>query len=180
MPELTVRVSRRTVRHAALADSRPRAKSWIMRRHWVVLGAPLAALLLAAWSRAGQEPAQNPDLMRVQREVWEVFFAGDTARLRALTPGLIAIDGGSTTFSDQESMVRSSARFHAGGGRLVELTFPVLRVQRFGDVAIVYSKYRLVTVMGGDTSRQGGRATEVFVRQNGAWVNPGWHLDSGQ
>jgi len=33
-------------------------------------------------------------------------------------------------------------------------------------------------VMGSDTMRQGGRATEVFVRQNGMWVNPGWHLDS--
>jgi hypothetical protein len=21
-----------------------------------------------------------------------------------------------------------------------------------------------------------GRATEIFVRRNGVWVNPGWHL----
>ncbi len=25
-----------------------------------------------------------------------------------------------------------------------------------------------------------GRATEVFVRKNGRWTNPGWHLDSGK
>ena len=77
--------------------------------------------------------------MRVQREVWDVWYAGDTARLRQLTPGLLAINNGSDAFGDQESTVRASARFHAGGGRLVDLSFPVLRVQRFGDVAIVYS-----------------------------------------
>jgi hypothetical protein len=118
--------------------------------------------------------------MRVQREVWDTWFAGDTSRLRQLTPGLIAIDGGGPgpVFSDQEAAVEGSARFHAGGGRLLDLSFPEMRGQRFGDVVIVYSTYHLVMLMGADTLRQKGRATEVFVRQNGRWVNPGWHLDS--
>lgn len=152
-----------------------------MARRWMVLAGLVAAGLMVAGSGlASGPPAQDPDLMRVQREVWEVYFAGDTTRLRQLTPGLVTLDGGPQVFGDQERAVGGSARFHAGGGRLVELTFPALRVQQFGDVAIVYSTYRLVTVQGSDTSRSGGRATEVFVRQHGTWVNPGWHLDSGQ
>ena len=122
---------------------------------------------------------EDPDLLRVQREVWEVYFAGDTARLRALTPDLIAINNGGGTWSDQESTVRGSARFKARGGRLIDLKFPSMKVQRFGDVAIVYSTFSLATVLGADTSRQSGRATEVFVKRNGKWVNPGWHLDDG-
>jgi hypothetical protein len=26
-------------------------------------------------------------------------------------------------------------------------------------------------------ARSKGRLTEIFVRQNGRWVHPGWHLD---
>jgi hypothetical protein len=126
---------------------------------------------------ASASPVEDRDLMRVQREIWEVWYAGDTARVRALTPGLITIGDGDEPFADQEAAVRGSARFHAAGGRLLELTFPQLRAQRFGDVAIIYSAYRSVALMNGDTVRQSGRATEVFVRQNGSWVNPGWHLD---
>jgi ketosteroid isomerase-like protein len=121
----------------------------------------------------------DPELLRVQREVWEVYFAGDTARLRELTPDLVAIDNGGGTWSDQESMIRSSARFKANGGRLIDLKFPKMKIQRFGDVAIVYSTFTLATVAGKDTVRESGRASEVFVRKNGKWVNPGWHLDNG-
>lgn len=145
---------------------------------WFSTGAGGLSCTSSGRTAAGTAPLADPDLLRVQREVWEVWFAGDTARLRQLTPGLIAIDGGEPVFSDQEATVVGSARFHAGGGRLLEVSFPEMRGQRFGDVVIVYSTYRLVMLMGADTLRQKGRATEVFVRQNGSWVNPGWHLDS--
>jgi hypothetical protein len=121
----------------------------------------------------------DPEFMQSQRRVWEAWFAGDTATLRLLTPGLVAISQGTPVFSDQEQEIRNSAQFQANGGRLLELSFPEVRLQRFGDVAIMYSTYHLVTVMGSDTMRQAGHATEVFVRQKGAWRNPGWHLDGG-
>ena len=134
------------------------------------LGPPIAAA------------AADPGLMRVQRAVWDAWYAGDTALVRALTPALVTINpgGGSSDFGDQEHAIQASARFHAGGGRLVSLDFPAMKVQILGaDVAVIYSTYRSVAVMGNDTMRTNGRATEVFVRQNGRWVNPGWHLDSG-
>src|SRR5437868_14351265 len=64
----------------------------------------------------------DPGLRRIQREVWEVWYGGDTARLRELTPSLVAV--GARGFDDQESTIQGSARFHASGGRLVELEFP--------------------------------------------------------
>jgi ketosteroid isomerase-like protein len=122
----------------------------------------------------------DPGLQRIQREVWEVWFAGDTARLRELTPDLVAVNGIRPGFDDQERAIQGSARFHAAGGRLIELAFPETHVQHFGDVVIAYSTYRTVTVMGRDTTRTTGHATEIFAKQNGHWVNPGWHLDSSQ
>ncbi len=137
------------------------------------------ASLLPFVSHTIPREQHDPDLLRVQREVWEVYFAGDTARLRALTPDLVAIDGDNPAWSDQKAMIESSAHFKASGGRLVDLQFPKMKIQRFGDVAIVYSTFTLATVTGGKTSRQSGRASEVFVKRNGKWVNPGWHLDNG-
>jgi hypothetical protein len=144
-----------------------------------VLVLAFTSLLPTASHHVRPRTQEDPQLLRVQREVWEVFFAGDTTRLRELTPDLVAIDNGGGTWSDQESMIRASARFKANGGRLIELKFPQMKIQRFGDVAMVYSTFTLATVVGADTSRESGRASEVFVRRNGKWVNPGWHLDNG-
>ena len=33
---------------------------------------------------------------------------------------------------------------------------------------------------GGKRSTNTGRVTEVFVNQNGKWVNPSWHMDIGK
>jgi hypothetical protein len=47
-------------------------------------------------------------------------------------------------------------------------------------VAVVYSTYVYEIEQGGKPYTNSGRATEVFVYHNGAWVNPSWHLDSRQ
>jgi len=36
------------------------------------------------------------------------------------------------------------------------------------------------TEENGKRSVSSGRATEIFVRRNGEWVNPGWHTDNFQ
>ena len=146
---------------------------------FILVGLVLGSLLPIVTHTTRPQEAQDPELLRVQREVWEVFFAGDTARLRELTPDLVAIDNSGGTWSDQESMIRASARFKQRGGRLIDLQFPKMKIQRFGDVAMVYSTFTLATVVGKDTARESGRASEIFLRRNGKWVNPGWHLDNG-
>ena len=51
-------------------------------------------------------------------------------------------------------------------------------MQRFGEVAILYSKYMVETEMKGKRSVSSGRVTEVFVLHDGQWTNPGWHTDA--
>ena len=51
-------------------------------------------------------------------------------------------------------------------------------IQRFGDVAIIWTSYLVETEENGKRVVSSGRATEIFVRRNGEWVNPGWHTDS--
>jgi ketosteroid isomerase-like protein len=70
--------------------------------------------------------------------------------------------------------------FAQGGGKLTALEFPTTQIQAYGDVAFVYSTYKVGMTAGGQEIVQEGRATEVFVRRGGKWLHPGWHLDSGK
>jgi hypothetical protein len=74
----------------------------------------------------------------------------------------------------------SAAEFHAAGGRLVWLEFPHTEMQRFGDVAVTWSTYRLETDVKGKREVDTGRASEIFVLRGGQWLNPGWHTDPGK
>jgi hypothetical protein len=47
-------------------------------------------------------------------------------------------------------------------------------------VAIIWSNYLVETEMNGRRSVSSGRASEIFVRRNGQWTNPGWHTDSAR
>ena len=140
----------------------------------------IAGLLLlgSGLPASPSEDTLTPELARAQRSVWEAWFAGDTAQVRALTPGLVAISASGSRFDDQESTIQSSADFKARGGRLLDLSFSDLHVRTYGNVVMVYSRYHVLALMGADTIRSNGRATEVFVRQHGRWLNPGWHLDN--
>lgn len=148
----------------------------------------LALALTALYSgcRANAAPSNeleriDPALARVQREIWEVWFAGDTTRLKEIVgDDLVAMAPGTQGFSSVRDEVNSSSGFHAGGGKLIDLKFPTMRVQQFGDVVLVYTSYEYAFVMGKDTTRQAGRATEVFVKRNGKWLNPAWHMDSAK
>jgi hypothetical protein len=52
-------------------------------------------------------------------------------------------------------------------------------LQRYGDVVILYTTFRVVlTDREGKTSETTGRGTEVFVRRSGKWIHTGWHLDT--
>ncbi|MBZ5664907.1 MAG: nuclear transport factor 2 family protein [Acidobacteriia bacterium] len=81
-------------------------------------------------------------------------------------------------WKNQADIFRTADEFHAEGGKLIRLEFPRTEVQRFGDVAIVWSLYLVETETNGKRSVSSGRVTEVFVHRHGQWTNPGWHTDS--
>jgi hypothetical protein len=90
----------------------------------------------------------------------------------------IVISAGEEKWKNQADVFRSAAEFRAGGGKLIRLEFPRTQIQRFADVAVVYTEYVLETEVGGKRSLDSGRATEIFVFRRGEWVNAGWHTDS--
>lgn len=131
-----------------------------------------AALLLTLGSVCVFAQQQKDDeLLRVRETVWRAWFAGDTKTVTQLVPQDTIVISASESEADE---------FHASGGKLTRLEFPRTKIQHFGDVAVIWSKYVLETEVKGQRKLSSGRVTEIFVRRDGHWVNPGWHTDSVQ
>jgi len=146
----------------------------------------LICLSAGCWIRVGDMVAAVPDnsqrerLLKVREDGWRAFFANDQARMKAIFPtDTIAINAGQADWDGQKETLVAAEQFASQHGKLVSLEFPRTEVQIYGDVAILYSVYRLETEVGGKRTVQQGRATEIFHLRDGQWVNPGWHTDSG-
>jgi hypothetical protein len=51
----------------------------------------------------------------------------------------------------------------------------------YGPTAIIYTTYLYeLENAQGQRSTSTGKAAEIFVRRNGAWVNPGWLMAPGK
>lgn len=141
----------------------------------------LTSTFLALTVNAGKTSAQkqgDEELLRARESVWRTYFAGDTKALEEMVPpGTIVMSGGEEKWRGQADVLKSAADFHAKGGKLIRLEFPRTEVQHFGDVAIIWSSYIVETEMDGKRTAESSRVTEIFVRQNGRWRNPGWHTD---
>src|ERR1700677_1506130 len=141
----------------------------------------IAVVILAGWSTAGfaANPDESSTLLKVRETVWRSWFANDAKTLRELVPPeSIVISAGEKQWKHQAAVLQSAAEFHAQGGKLIRLGFPCTEVQQFGEVAILYSEYRLETEVHGKRSLSFGRATEGFVRHHGQWTNRRWHTDA--
>jgi hypothetical protein len=140
-------------------------------------------VVLAAISAATSEvrTAANdldPEVLAVREAAWRAYFAGDVETLQALLPAeFIGISMNDVPFADLTTTLEGAREFKRKGGRLVRLAFPETRSQRFGDVVVLYGRYEVVIVSDGAERTMSGRLTEMFVRRNGKWVHPGWHLD---
>ncbi|HMK31463.1 MAG TPA: nuclear transport factor 2 family protein [Terriglobales bacterium] len=125
--------------------------------------------------------AERESLLKSREAVWRAWFANDRASLEsALPPETIAINNGELAWQNRSEVIESAEQFVSSGGQLVRLSFPRTEIQRYDDVAILYSKFEFETDVHGRRNVQSGRATEVFLLRDGRWLNPGWHLDSGK
>jgi ketosteroid isomerase-like protein len=151
-----------------------------MHRIAVKLLAACLLLLPIAPLRA-QDSTGDAAILKAREAVWRAWFANDTATLKDLVPAdTIVFSGGEPQWKDQAEILRSAAEFQSGGGKLTRLEFPRTQIQRYGDVAIVWSNFILETEESGKRTLIHGRASEIFVLRAGRWVNPGWHTDSRQ
>jgi ketosteroid isomerase-like protein len=149
-----------------------------MRRNVrMLIGICVLGLLLGPGIARGQD--DRGEILQVRESVWRAWFANDAKALERLVPAdTIVISSDEVKWKNQADVMRTAAEFQAGGGKLLRLEFPRTEIQRFGDVAIIWTSYLVETEENGKRVVSSGRATEIFVRRNGEWVNPGWHTDS--
>jgi hypothetical protein len=106
------------------------------------------------------------------------YFTNDQAVLEKMLPSeALAIDGGSTEWSDRTTILEGAKRLAARGGKLVRLEFPKTEMQVYGNTIIIYTTYLYELEVEGKRSVTKGRGTEIFVRRGDQIVNSGWHLD---
>jgi ketosteroid isomerase-like protein len=124
---------------------------------------------------------KRAELLKAREAVWRAWFANDEAALEKVLPDdTIAINNGEEKWETRADVLKSAADSVAAGTRLVRLEFPRTEIQRFGDVAILYSLFTTDTETNGQHTITSGRSTEVFLFRDGRWLNTGWHADSGK
>ena len=146
-------------------------------------GMALLAVCLggAAAEAADLDAKERAELLAVRDSAWYAWFGNDQAKLKELLPpDAVTISAGDPTWRDLAGVLQSAADFAATGSKLTRLAFPRTEVQAYGDTAFVYSLYEFDLEGPQGKRSASGRATEIFVRQNGRWIHPGWHLDSGR
>ena len=150
----------------------------MIRLPGVVAGALILVTSQARAQSSTVDPATRAELIAAREAIWHAWFANDTMQLERLLPEA-AVAGEGRGYQDRDAILEGARRFAQAGGKLVGLTFSGTDIGVFGDVAVVRSVYRYETEIGGKRSVSTGRATEVFVRRDGKWLNPFWHLQGG-
>lgn len=140
--------------------------------------ATAALLSVAPCAAQASNPSADAELLKARETVWRAWFANDVKTLQEMVPAeTIVMSAGEAEWKNQAAVLREAVDFQAQGGKLVRLEFPRTEVQHFGDVAIIWSKYIVETDVNGKSTTGTGRVTEIFVRRNGHWTNPGWHTE---
>ncbi|HEU0178460.1 MAG TPA: nuclear transport factor 2 family protein [Blastocatellia bacterium] len=124
-------------------------------------------------------PQIREQVLTAREAVWKAYFANDRAALERLIPDeAIAIDSGSSEWSNRTAILAGAQRFADSGRKLLRLEFPKTEMQIYGGAIIVYTTYLCEIEANGKRTTQSGRGTEIFVRRGNELVNAGWHLDS--
>ncbi len=142
--------------------------------------ASLLALPLAA--TAAEAPGSDEELLRVREAVWRDWFRGNRKALEDILPkDFVGIGAGDGPFRSQAETIADSEGFAAAGNKLTDLRFSDNRIQKHGNVRVIYCGFSFTTLSkSGASNTVAGRCTEVFVYSGKKWLHPGWHLDSGR
>ncbi len=131
--------------------------------------APLQPEPVSAATRQALEDARD--------RVWRAYFAGDSVTLEQLIPAALAA-GSRGGWQGREASLAGARASAASGMRLTELRFDSTSIELRGSVAVVRARFKYILASPAGSQRElSGVATEIFVRQDGRWVNPFWYLE---
>jgi hypothetical protein len=130
----------------------------------------------------GPQPdaATREEILELREAAWRTWFGNDQPGFQKVVPEeLVAMGWTGGPWEDRTQTMRMMAEFAKGGQAIKALEFPQNVFQQYGDVVILYTRFRLVLAdPAGKEQEVAGRGTEVFVRRDGRWIHTGWHLDS--
>jgi Domain of unknown function (DUF4440) len=139
---------------------------------------PLLTVALASAALGQQSTTPSDSSLFAAREaVWRDYFANGPDLATALPDNFVAINTADSLWEDRAATLAGARASVARGTRLTELRFPRNVVQRYGNVAIIHSRYEAVLETGGDRFTMRGHITEVFVWDGKRWIHPSWHLN---
>jgi hypothetical protein len=146
-------------------------------------GAVLAMTLLLAAVPFGRGIAQTADtteasLLRAREAVWRDWFANGPNLAVTLPAEFVSIHAGDSTWTDKAGTMASSRASVAEGLKLVSLRFPRNKIERYGHVAVIHSRYEAVLDGPKGKTTLRGNITEVFRWDGKRWLHPSWHMDS--
>jgi len=122
-------------------------------------------------------PEERAAVLASREAVWRMWYAGDVAALeRLVPPELLTLGNGPSQFSTRELVLAGARNFAASGAKLTRLAFPRTEFQAYGATVILFTSYETDVVKDGRTRTETGVATEVFVQQDGRWLNTAWQL----
>ncbi|MEP7341637.1 MAG: nuclear transport factor 2 family protein [Acidobacteriota bacterium] len=124
-------------------------------------------------------PQLRQQILTAREAVWRAYFTNDQTQLDKLVPAdTIVLEGSmEKPFVKKADILESAKQGAQSGNKLIRLEFPQTEMQVYGDTAIIYTTYLYeLENTKGERHTSTGHATEIFVRRQGAWVNPGWHL----
>ena len=134
----------------------------------------ILALAAAAQATTPQHDWRS-DLLAAREAIWINYYSDPDKLAAGLSDDLITISG--RAFEDKAAVIANSRRAVDDGTRLSSIVFPRTEIQRYSDVAIIYTTFEMTLATGRDAPiTLGGEATEFFVWRDGAWLHTGWHL----
>lgn len=123
------------------------------------------------------DPAIASALDSARASVWRAWFAGDTVALSKLVPGALAAGSPWEPWETRSATFQAALALAKSGTRLVDLHFDSSAVTLDGNVAVMRSRFTYTLELASHERRTvTGRATEIFVRERGQWLNPFWYL----
>lgn len=139
--------------------------------------AAVCLLALAAAAQATPRQDWRSDLLAAREAIWVNYYSDPGKLAAGLSDDLITIGGRGRGFEGKAAVLANSRRAVADGTRLRRIVFPQTEMQRYGDVAIIYTTFEMTLATGSDApTTLTGEATEFFVWRDGAWLHTGWHL----